>query len=135
MLSSGFKSSCKAVTRWALALSAKARAIKRLLWPLTFFLLHPCSSIKITTGRASYSCAPKTTAQSPYSAPVSSRSMSSYPLNLQPIRNSLDRWWRHQRDAGPAQDASVQTHTHICQISSKHSRTTGKGSYKTDHWT
>lgn len=61
-----FKSRCKAVTCSALALSAKARAIKRLLWPLTF-LLHPCSSIKLTTGHASHSFALKTTAQSRYS--------------------------------------------------------------------
>lgn len=117
----------------ALALSAKARAIKPLLWPLTF-LLHPCSSIKLTARRVSHTFAPKT-AQSRYSAPVSSRCMSPYPRNLQPIRNSLDRWWQHQRDAGPAQDASVQTLTHICQISSKHSRTTEKCTHKPDLWT
>ncbi len=39
MVSSGFKSSCKAVTRLALALSTKARTIKRLLWPLTFYFI------------------------------------------------------------------------------------------------
>lgn len=43
----------------ALALSAKARAIKPLLWPLTF-LLHLCSSIKLTARRVSHTFATKT---------------------------------------------------------------------------